>query len=289
MVAINEILLPECTGEECGGDSDICMASRVHHRNAENRAPVARNHRSAPILGRWMEQGPAQYIDGANTYQFVVSNPVGNVDAGGLAFAGQRRIIGDTFALRPALRHSSPGLIHTEQRAVRDMGAVTAIAGLPDALNDLSEGASDILAWEDAVISGDEGAMNTATSEWGSFLLKYESKKIFDSMEDSIRDLMKSDLKGYGNKAAPSQGWAVWVRVEYQQYQYRETGFWLWACKKPEWVNHHQWVRVPVWYPHLIEPLNGYPANAAGISAIAYQLPWMYAYANRKVLNGGAP
>jgi RHS repeat-associated protein len=39
----------------------------------------------SPTLGRWMEQDPAQYINGANTYQFVVSNPVGNVDASGLA------------------------------------------------------------------------------------------------------------------------------------------------------------------------------------------------------------
>ena len=87
MVAINEILLPECTGEECGGDNDICTNSRVHRGNAENRAPITRNHRSAPILGHWMEQDPAQYINGANTYQFVDSSPVGNVDAEGLAVA----------------------------------------------------------------------------------------------------------------------------------------------------------------------------------------------------------
>jgi RHS repeat-associated protein len=83
MVAINEVLLRECTGEECGGDNDICTDSRVHHRNAENRAPVTRNHRGAPNLGRWMEQDPAQYINGASTYQFVDSSPVGNVDAQG--------------------------------------------------------------------------------------------------------------------------------------------------------------------------------------------------------------
>jgi hypothetical protein len=48
MFAINKVLLPECTGEECGGGSDICTGSRVHHRNAENRAPVTRNHRGTP-------------------------------------------------------------------------------------------------------------------------------------------------------------------------------------------------------------------------------------------------
>ena len=83
MVAINEILLRECTGEECGGDNNICTDSRVHHRSAENRAPVTRNRRSVPSLGRWMGQYPARYINGANTYQFVDSSPVGMVDAWG--------------------------------------------------------------------------------------------------------------------------------------------------------------------------------------------------------------
>jgi RHS repeat-associated protein len=40
-----------------------------------------RNRDYSPSLGRWMEQDPAQYINGANTYQFVDSSPVGNVDA----------------------------------------------------------------------------------------------------------------------------------------------------------------------------------------------------------------
>ncbi len=40
-----------------------------------------RNRDYSPSLGRWMEQDPAQFINGANTYQFVDSSPVGNVDA----------------------------------------------------------------------------------------------------------------------------------------------------------------------------------------------------------------
>ena len=42
-----------------------------------------RNRDYSPSLGRWMEQDPAQYINGANTYQFVDSSPVGMVDAWG--------------------------------------------------------------------------------------------------------------------------------------------------------------------------------------------------------------
>ena len=116
MVAINKILLPECTGEGCGGKAGICTDSRVHRRNAENRVPATRNRcRTQPLvnnlyqgmtldamtglyyernrdyspsLGRWMEQDPAQFINGANMYQFVNSSPEGNVDAWGTRLTG---------------------------------------------------------------------------------------------------------------------------------------------------------------------------------------------------------
>ena len=93
MVAINEILLRECAGEGCGGDNDICTDSLVHHRNAENRAPVTRNRRRTPSLGRWMEQDAARYIDGANTCQFVNSPPEQN--PGNMAEGNDRFTIAD--------------------------------------------------------------------------------------------------------------------------------------------------------------------------------------------------
>ncbi len=36
-----------------------------------------------PVLGRWMEQGPAGYVDGASLYQFVDTSPAGTVDPSG--------------------------------------------------------------------------------------------------------------------------------------------------------------------------------------------------------------
>ncbi len=39
----------------------------------------------SPSLGTWISQDPAGYINGANTYQFVGSDPVGRVDLRGLA------------------------------------------------------------------------------------------------------------------------------------------------------------------------------------------------------------
>ena len=38
----------------------------------------------SPSLGTWISQDPLQYINGANTYQFVAGNPVGRVDPIGL-------------------------------------------------------------------------------------------------------------------------------------------------------------------------------------------------------------
>ena len=37
----------------------------------------------SPSLGTWISQDPAGYVNGANTYQFVMSNPVGATDPGG--------------------------------------------------------------------------------------------------------------------------------------------------------------------------------------------------------------
>ena len=44
----------------------------------------ARNRNYDPGLGRWINQDPAGYINGANTYQFVMGNPVGATDPLGL-------------------------------------------------------------------------------------------------------------------------------------------------------------------------------------------------------------
>ena len=43
-----------------------------------------RHRNYSPSLGVWTSQDPAGYINGADTYQFVLSNPVGKVDPEGL-------------------------------------------------------------------------------------------------------------------------------------------------------------------------------------------------------------
>ncbi len=42
----------------------------------------------SPSLGTWISQDPLQYINGANTYQFVGGDPVGRVDPWGLSLVG---------------------------------------------------------------------------------------------------------------------------------------------------------------------------------------------------------
>ena len=44
----------------------------------------ARNRNYSPSLGVWISQDPADYINGANTYQMEMSGPVGSVDPLGL-------------------------------------------------------------------------------------------------------------------------------------------------------------------------------------------------------------
>ena len=38
----------------------------------------------SPMLGRWLERDPAGYVDGANTYAYLNSGPIGSVDPTGL-------------------------------------------------------------------------------------------------------------------------------------------------------------------------------------------------------------
>ena len=64
----------------------------------------ARNRNYSPTLGRWINQDPAGYINGANTYQFVMSNPVGNVDP-----SGCKAITNAGNAVTGAAKYAVPG------------------------------------------------------------------------------------------------------------------------------------------------------------------------------------
>jgi len=47
-----------------------------------------RNRDYSPTLGRWVQQDPIGYIDGANLYQAMLGAPIGNVDPMGLSADG---------------------------------------------------------------------------------------------------------------------------------------------------------------------------------------------------------
>ncbi len=68
------------TDQQFGSSDDlpIDQCSLVFERSARNR-------NCDPSLGRWINQDPAGYINGGNTYQFLESNPVNAVDPWGLA------------------------------------------------------------------------------------------------------------------------------------------------------------------------------------------------------------
>ena len=58
-----------------GSSDDLFI---IHYSLAIERS--ARNRNYSPSLGRWINQDPAGYVNGANTYQFAMSNPVGFID-----------------------------------------------------------------------------------------------------------------------------------------------------------------------------------------------------------------
>src|SRR5437588_458005 len=58
--------------------------------NNDNQLYSQRNRDYSASLGRWGEQDPAGYVDGANLYQFVTSNPLGKQDPLGLAPSASR-------------------------------------------------------------------------------------------------------------------------------------------------------------------------------------------------------
>ena len=60
------------------------------------------NRNYSPVLGVWTSQDPAQYINGADTYQFVEGGPVGATDPSGLeVFYGVVDPTGSAFGLVP--------------------------------------------------------------------------------------------------------------------------------------------------------------------------------------------
>ena len=52
--------------------------------NDESGLYTVRYRTYSPTLGRWLERDPAGYVDGANTYAYLNSGPIGSVDPTGL-------------------------------------------------------------------------------------------------------------------------------------------------------------------------------------------------------------
>ena len=67
------------TDQRFGSSDDLFI---THYSLVIER--LARNRNYSPTLGRWINQDPPGYINGANTYQFAASNPIGRLDPLGL-------------------------------------------------------------------------------------------------------------------------------------------------------------------------------------------------------------
>ncbi|MGC8560722.1 MAG: RHS repeat-associated core domain-containing protein [Phycisphaerae bacterium] len=151
MVAINEIPTP---GSETSRRRTQPLVDNLYQGMTLDAVTGLYDDRArdySPSLGRWTEQDPAQYINGANTYQFVDSSPVGSVDASGL-YLGFSRLTGaigygiyrsvtgveavghavgqgaaDAYnATTSALGHAIYGSEQAAQRAVQELRALPA-------------------------------------------------------------------------------------------------------------------------------------------------------------------
>ena len=84
------------------------------HRNTHDRAPVTRNHRSAPILGRWLTRDPIEYQGGINLYGYLGGMATALIDWRGTG----------PFIEARALEHViNYGAAEAEKRREREMTA----------------------------------------------------------------------------------------------------------------------------------------------------------------------
>ena len=159
-------------------------AAPLNRNDPETQLYYVRNRMYNPALGRWIQRDPLRYTNGANTYQFVVSNPVGNVDPTGLMTDSQFiKWLNDTYHEVPgggefvdATGLVPPGVkawIYTqaEDRAIKDQGMCPPKDFLTDpiynALMNMAQG-QPLTAAEHAAVQEDydRGARE---SLWGWF------------------------------------------------------------------------------------------------------------------------
>ena len=151
-------------------------------------------------LGTWISQDPLQYINGANTYQFVMSNPVDKFDPKGLELACQSGPWGVPPGQLP-----SP----TVSGLLQDAQAATA-----DAWSGLSNGWNGFNNWAVAATNGLGNLINKIPAlgmvlPGGEFAP--EGKVIGELGEQLAKDIKpkaepEPETKGPARKAYPDEG-----------------------------------------------------------------------------------
>ncbi len=80
-VAGSNPVAPMMCDQSYGADEIMFCGYR---NDPETELNYVRNRTYSPVLGRWIQRDPIGYAGGINLYEYVVSNPVGNVDSNGL-------------------------------------------------------------------------------------------------------------------------------------------------------------------------------------------------------------
>jgi RHS repeat-associated protein len=101
----------------------------------------ARKRNYSPSIGRSISQDPLQYINGANTYQFVMSNPVGNVDPSGLD--AEEELGDDGVDMGAAGGGESPAVADEMARVAAENAANSAVAAAENAIAQAAQQGAD--------------------------------------------------------------------------------------------------------------------------------------------------
>ncbi|NNM84852.1 MAG: RHS repeat-associated core domain-containing protein, partial [Phycisphaerales bacterium] len=150
----------------------------------------ARNRNYSPSLGVWISQDPAQYINGANTYQMEGSGPIGKLDSSGLdyffykvehvsGFVNYKVFLHHSWWKWPFMSYDElikevplkvhkcpPGLSATQERVMQNL-----VSGLVDGWNQLLWTEDEIAVEQQAVRALAVTAISAGTGFAGDALL----------------------------------------------------------------------------------------------------------------------
>ena len=180
----------------------------------------------SPSLGTWISQDPLQYINGANTYQFVMGNPVGHTDLGGEWVLPGSPIPLPATGLGPLVAHAGPihdmgdGRYGVSTHYSQNLGTVCTTGWAPpgQAWQEYIQGAFSVVSKLSGV--GANGFISVPASQVAS------GTSAISSMNESDNPTVKFD-QSYGGASATalSGSWGFTLRLTMFSTEF-DTSYW---------------------------------------------------------------